>query len=74
MTLEFNGKILPDGHIDVPPDVAAKVKTIKNFKVIILAENETFNEREYAIENIKKMKGAIRWEGDLDEMREGRNI
>jgi len=74
MVLEFNGTILPDGHINVPSEFAVKMSTIKNFKVIILTENESFNEREYALQKLKALKGAAKWEGDLDEMREGRNL
>ena len=43
LAYEFNGNILPDGHLNVPPKIVAKISSIKSFKIIILADGKAKN-------------------------------
>jgi len=74
LAYEFNGNILPDGHLNVPPEIVTKISSIKSFKVIILADEKTKNTQKDAKKKMLKLEGKIEWEGNLDESRKGRNL
>jgi hypothetical protein len=72
MVLEFKGTILPDGHISVPPEMVKKINKIKNFNVFIISLSEVIDDQREAKKELKKLRGKVKWEGDIDKMREGR--
>ena len=56
---ECKGKLLKDGHIDIPEETKEQIKNNKNLKLIILAEEDDENtdteQKIKALENISNI-------------------
>jgi len=56
---ECKGKLLKDGHIEIPDEIKEQIKNNKNLKLIILAEeqdeNTNIEQRIKALENISNI-------------------
>jgi len=56
---ECRGKLLKDGHIDIPEEIKEQLKNNKNLKLIILAEEQDENtdteQKIKALENINNI-------------------
>ena len=39
-TYEYEGKVLPDGHLSIPEDLKGKLKSDSKIKVMLLVDDE----------------------------------
>ncbi|MBC8385734.1 MAG: hypothetical protein H8E57_09490 [Candidatus Cloacimonetes bacterium] len=68
---KFIGKLEQD-HICIPSEILKRINNKENFHVIILQDDEENLSQKKVKEKIMDLRGKIKWDGNLDHLREGR--
>ena len=66
---------LEDEHLNLPKNILHKIGKNEIVKIIIFKKeknNQQFDTQKIAKQKLLKLKGKVNWEGNLEEMREGR--
>ena len=56
---ECKGKLLKDGHIDIPEEIKEQIKNNKNLKLIILAEEDENTDAEQKIKALENISNIL---------------
>ncbi|MCK4359439.1 MAG: hypothetical protein KAW92_12000 [Candidatus Cloacimonetes bacterium] len=74
LAYEFETK-LEDEHLNLPKNILHKIGKNEILKIIIFKKEEythQFEAQKIAKQKLLKLKGKVNWDGNLEEMREGR--